>query len=116
MEDDKALNRAVAFKLEQKGHKVVSVFRAEDALEILEKEPDSIDLVWLDILLPGMNGIEFLEEIRKRDSARDKKVVVCSVSAQADAKGVALGLGAEDYLVKSDYDINTLVDRVVSYA
>ncbi|MEK7538805.1 MAG: response regulator [Patescibacteria group bacterium] len=116
VEDDKALNRAVMFKLEQKGHKVISTMRAEDALDILKKESEHIDIIWLDILLPGMNGIEFLEEIRKREEGKDKKVVVCSVSGRADSKGVAYELGVVDYLVKSDYDLNTLVEKVVSYA
>lgn len=115
VEDDKALNRAVTFKLEQKGHRVISTLRAEEALEVLKKESGAIDLIWLDILLPGMNGIEFLAEIRKRDEGRSKKVVICSVSGRADSKGVAFELGVVDYLVKSDYDLNTLVDKVLSY-
>lgn len=116
VEDDKALNRAVTFKLEQRGHRVISTMRAEDALEVLKNESENIDLVWLDILLPGMNGIEFLQEIRKREEGKDKKVVICSVSGRADSKGIAFEFGAVDYLVKSDYDLNTLVDKVVSYA
>jgi DNA-binding response OmpR family regulator len=116
VEDDKALNRAVTFKLEQKGHKVISTVRAEDALGILEKQSDEVDIIWLDILLPGMNGIEFLGAVRKREASKNKKVVIGSVSGRADSKGIALKLGVADYLIKSDYDINALVDKVMSYA
>lgn len=116
VEDDKALNRAVTFKIEQKGHKVISTTNGEDALGILDQNPTGIDLVWLDILLPGMNGIEFLEEVRRREKNNNRKVVVCSVSGKADSKGVAEELGVVDYLVKSDYDLNTLVAKVLSYA
>ncbi|MBI5400882.1 MAG: response regulator [Candidatus Yonathbacteria bacterium] len=116
VEDDVALNRAVVFKLEQKGHRVVSVFRAEEALEKLQSEHGNIDVVWLDLLLPGMNGIEFLAEIHKREDYKNLKVVICSVSGREESKGIARGLGAVDYLVKSDYEIDALVEKVLSYA
>lgn len=116
VEDDVALNRAVTFKLEQKGHRVISVLRAEDALEALRSEYSAIDIIWLDLLLPGMNGIEFLAEVRKHEDYKDLKVVICSVSGREESKSVASELGVVDYLVKSDYDLNTLVDKVLSYA
>ena len=116
VEDDVALNRAVVFKLEQNGHRVTSVLRAEDALEALRSEHKNIDIIWLDLLLPGMNGIEFLAEIRKHEDYKDLKVVICSVSGREESKGIARELGVVDYLVKSDYDLNTLVDKVLSYA
>lgn len=115
VEDDVALNRAVTFKLEQKGHRVISVLRAEDALEVLQSEHSVIDIIWLDLLLPGMNGIEFLAEIRKHEEYKDLKVVICSVSGREESKSIAHGLGVVDYLVKSDYDLNALVGKVLSY-
>lgn len=114
VEDDKALNRAVVFKLEQKGHQVISTVRAEEALEALRGHPH-VDIVWLDLLLPGMNGIEFLQKIREQEDTKDLKVVICSVSGRAESKGVAHELGVSDYLVKSDYELNALVDKVLSY-
>jgi CheY-like chemotaxis protein len=115
VEDDKALNRAVVFKLEQQGHKVISTFRAEDALEVLQGDAKNADIIWLDLLLPGMNGIEFLAEIRKDPTLKDKKVVICSVSGRQESKSIAHELGVVDYLVKSDYALNDLVSKVVSY-
>ena len=115
VEDDKALNRAVVFKLEQQGHKVISTFRAEDALEVLHGDAKNADIIWLDLLLPGMNGIEFLAEIRKDPVLKDKKVVICSVSGRQESKSIAHELGVADYLVKSDYALNDLVSKVVSY-
>lgn len=116
LEDDVALNRAIMLKLEQKGHRVISTMRAEDALEVLASEHPTIDIIWLDLLLPGMNGIDFLAEIRKNPEYKDIKVVICSVSGREESKSIARGLGVVDYFVKSDYDINTLVDNVLSYA
>lgn len=114
VEDDKALNRAVTFKLQQKGHTVISTLSSEEAFEALRSKPE-IDLIWLDILLPGMNGIDFLIELRTRPEGKNKKVVICSVSGGAESKEVAMNLGVVDYLVKSDYDLNNLVETVVGY-
>ncbi|MBI5077797.1 MAG: response regulator [Candidatus Yonathbacteria bacterium] len=116
LEDDKALNRAIVLKLEQGGNRVISTMRAEEALEVLNTEHPKIDIIWLDLLLPGMNGIEFLAEIRKKPEYKDLKVVICSVSGREESKGVARELGVVDYLVKSDYDLNTIVGKVLSYA
>jgi len=115
VEDDKALNRAAAFKLEQKGHTVISTTRAEDAFQALRDNP-IVDIIWLDLLLPGMNGIEFLRELRGKPEFKDKKVIICSVSGRGDSEEVLKGLGAVDYLVKSNYDLSDLVDKVISYA
>lgn len=115
VEDDKALNRAVVFKLEQLGHKVFSTMRAEEALDVLKDHFTEIDIIWLDILLPGMNGIEFLAEIRKHEEFKDLKVVICSVSGREESRDIAHGLGVMDYLVKSDYEITALIEKVLSY-
>lgn len=117
LEDDHALNRAIGIKIKQKGHRVISTLRAEDALEVLsEKDPALIDIIWLDLLLPGMNGIEFLSEIRKNEEFKNIKVAICSVSGREESRGVARDLGVVEYLVKSDYDLDILVDKILSYA
>lgn len=116
LEDDGALNRAVMFKLEQQGHHVISTMRAEDALEVLNSEHPPIDIIWLDLLLPGMNGIEFLAEIRKNSDYKDTKVVICSVSGREESKEIARELGVVDYLIKSDYQLEMLIEKVLSYA
>ena len=115
VEDDKALNHAATFKLEQKCHTVISTIRAEDAFQALKDNP-GIDIIWLDLLLPGMNGIEFLKELRSNPEFKDKKVVICSVSGRSDDAGLLKELGVLEYLVKSNYDINDLVDKVISLA
>ena len=113
VEDDKALNKAIVLKLNKHGFNVITVFNAETALKALE-ENASIVLIWLDVLLPGMNGFNFLELIRKNPKYNDKKVVVVSVSGGEDSRQKALKLGAVDYIDKSAYDLDTLVSKVTS--
>ena len=115
VEDDIALNHAVTFKLGKKGIPVIATTCAEDAFKALKENPQ-IDIIWLDFLLPGMNGIEFLKELRSIPEFKDKKVVICSVSGRSEDQDLWKALGAVDYLVKSDYEINALVDKVISYA
>ena len=103
------------FKLKQKGHRVISTLRAEEALEQLQSEYSNVDIIWLDLLLPGMNGIEFLAELQKYEDYKNLKVVICSVSGREESKDLAHELGVVDYLVKSDYEIDALVDKVLSY-
>lgn len=116
LEDDQALNRAITLKLEHDGHRVISTMRAEEAFSVLTTEHPAVDIIWLDLLLPGMNGLEFLAELRKNPEYKDIKVVICSVSGREESKSIARELGAVDYLVKSDYDLNTLEEKVLNYA
>lgn len=116
VEDDKALNRAVVFKLEQEGHHVFSTLCAKDALSVLKEHHYEIDIIWLDYLLPGMNGLEFLAELRKHEDYKDIKVVMCSVSGRSGMmQEMVKEFNVADYLIKSDYSIDTLVKKVVAH-
>lgn len=115
IEDDKALNRAANFKLEQKGYRVFPVFEAEDAFLVLNDHHKEIDIIWLDILLPGMNGIDFLKALRENHGYNHLKVVICSVSGRANDFKKLSNLNVSDYLVKSDYSIEGLVEKISSF-
>lgn len=120
LEDDVALNRAVMFKIKKKGHNIISTLQAEEALELLSRDHPHVDIIWLDLLLPKMNGIQFLAELRKNSEYKDTKVVVCSVSEgiedEMQKRDRSLNLGVVDYLVKSDYELDALTDKVLAYA
>lgn len=112
VEDEQSLNKAITMKLEKKGYKVFSVMTAEEAIPILEKE--NIDFIWLDILLPGMTGLEFLGIIRKKPLLKDKRVAIVSVSGSFGTKETAMQLGAVDYIVKSEYKLDDIIERVAT--
>lgn len=112
IEDDLALNSAIKIKLEKAGYNVVSVLTAEEAIPILENQAQVIDFIWLDILLPGMSGLEFLNIIRKRPFLKDKKVAVVSVSGSYGTKDTAMKLGVVDYIVKSEYKLDDIIKRI----
>lgn len=109
IEDEKVLNRAIQLKLEQKGYKAIPVFTAEAGLDVLKKErPDAI---WLDLLLPGMNGLEFIEKIKLNKETENIPTIMVSVSGSHDTIEKAFQAGISDYIVKSQFPLDRIVER-----
>ncbi len=111
IEDEPALLEAITFKLEQQGVTTLRAQTGEEALMLLQGTHP--DLVWLDILLPGIDGLGVLESIRADQSLQGLPVVVVSVSASPKKIAAAKDLGALDYIVKSDNKIGSIVDRIL---
>ena len=95
--DDSKLNRHVLSDLlRENGHRVVAVSEAAGALDLLASR--TIDLVLLDLILPGMNGSELLAQISSRWPA--VPVIVVTGVDRIDATARCIELGAADYLLK----------------
>ncbi|MDE2001162.1 MAG: response regulator [Patescibacteria group bacterium] len=110
IEDDKSLSRIILLKLKAAGYRVLFAENAEDAFGLLAEEIP--DLIWLDVYLPGMNGFEFLEHLRKNPRTKDIRVAVVSVSGSNKKVELAEKFGVTDYFVKSNYRIEELVQLV----
>lgn len=80
------------------GFTVTDTGSSKDAVRLLEK--GDFTLVLLDVILPGMNGIEILKAIRSRYSASELPVILLTSQGENDKIVKALSLGASDYLVK----------------
>jgi two-component system, OmpR family, phosphate regulon response regulator PhoB len=110
VEDNESLRKIIQLKLKEAHYDAVLAKDAEEAFKNLE---DSLpDIVWLDIYLPGMNGLDFLNKLRTDSKTKNLKVVVVSVSGSDKKKAVAEKLGVSDYLVKSNYKIEEIVERI----
>jgi len=96
IEDNEDLCKTLADVLRKEGHKVRTAFSGEHGLSVLQK--DIIDLVLLDIKLPGMDGIEILAEIKDKDP--DLLVIMITASTDARPAVNAMKKGAYDYLTK----------------
>ena len=106
VDDDPGMLRLITANLNARGYETVSSSNGSLALKALEvQEPD---LTILDILMPGLDGIELLRRLRDRSS-----VPILMVSAKADvaAKLETLDLGADDYLTKP-FSVEELLARV----
>lgn len=110
IEDNESLSKIIRLKLEEAGYNVLLAGDGEDGLKILKKCLP--DLIWLDIYLPVMNGLEFLKKIRQNERTKKLKVVIVSVSGSNKKIETAKKLSVVDYFIKSNYKINELVDEV----
>ncbi len=103
--DDLPANRdLMARRLERSGFRVLSASSGPEALDLLRHRP--VDLVLLDIMMPGMTGIEVLRTLRVSEATRALPVIM--VTAKTDSEDVveALSLGANDYVTKPvDYPV-----------
>ena len=94
VEDDAAIREGVRILLEGEGY---IVQEAEDGYQCLKKVSDDIDLVILDIMMPGISGIKTCEEIRKISHV---PVLFLTAKSQESDKLLGLMAGGDDYLVK----------------
>ena len=94
-DDSKALHDGLASYLSEQGFLVVSAYDGETALERLRKFP--VDVVLLDVMLPGMDGFEVCREIRRRS---DVYIIMISARGEEDDRVRGLETGADDYVVK----------------
>ena len=110
VEDEEHLARGLRFNFEAEGYRVENFERGENALERLEAaDAEPVDLVVLDVMLPGISGIEVLEQLRKRDNP----VPVLLLTARDTDQDIVTGLdmGADDYLTKP-FSLPVLLARV----
>ena len=112
VEDNDQLQQVYSDAFLKKGHKVVQVRTAKEALRNIKTV--SPNVILLDIMLPGgMNGFDLLEEL-KRDSVLKKIPVVVLTNLDSE-NDVAKKIGADEYMVKSDTTIDKVVTLVQKY-
>ena len=97
VDDDDSIRRYIAKLLTQSGYGVETASNGKEALNVL-RTGDEVSLVILDILMPEMDGLETLNEIRKL--AADVPVLMLSALGQTNIIVKAMKAGATDYLVK----------------
>ena len=108
VDDEKEIADLVEIYLVSDGYKVYKASNALEGLEILEKE--TIHLVLLDIMMPGMDGLEMCRKIRETNNI---PIIMLSAKSTDLDKILGLGTGADDYVVKP-FNPLELVARVKS--
>ena len=110
VEDEEHLARGLAFNLEAEGYRVEITERGEGALERLaDPEAPSVDLVLLDVMLPGISGFDVVARLRGAETAVPVLLLTARDSAADIVRG--LDLGADDYLTKP-FSLPVLLARV----
>lgn len=108
--DDNEMNRdLLSRRLEKKGHRVEVAEGGVQALEMIED--DVFDLVLLDIMMPGIDGFEVLEEIRGDHGPSELPVIMATAKTESEDIVAALKIGANDYVTKP-FDFPVVLARV----
>lgn len=108
VEDEKPLSKAMVVKLTKAGYQPSPAFNGEEALSNLKNQ--SYDLIFLDLLMPGMDGWDFLEQVQTMQN--NTPIIVVSNLSQEEDIEKAKELGATDFFIKSDTSLAEIVERV----
>lgn len=109
VEDEKNIGELIKFNLEDNGYDVQVYRDGESMLEACNKEYPCLFI--LDIMLPGMDGIEVCKKLRRSDSYKQTPIIMLSAKIEEIDKIIGLELGADDYITKP-FSVRELVTRV----
>jgi len=107
IEDDRFLRKIYKNKLEAEGFEVVEAIEGEEGVHKVESEQPV--LVLLDLMLPRKDGFDVLADIKKNPKIKDIPVIILTVLGQESDIKRGLDLGATNYLVKGQTDLNQVV-------
>lgn len=109
VDDDFAMRHILKNIMSQMGD--FDYLEAEDGVQALEEvQRNKPDLVFLDILMPGMSGVEALENMKNLDLLDDTVVIMCTAERNIKTVLKALEYGAKDYIVKP-FSLGTVLDK-----
>ncbi len=109
-EDDPGLSGLLADRMIAEGYSVVKADNGDAALEVaLGRHPD---IILLDVMMPKMNGIEVLKKLRTDDWGRNARVMLLTNDPDTNKVEQAIVSGVFDYLVKTDFDLDEIVQKI----
>jgi two-component system response regulator RegX3 len=108
VEDDASITSVVAYRLRRDGFGVLTATNGEAGLSDFRAHGDAIDLVLLDLMLPGLSGFHILRAIRAQSNV---PVLVLTARGEVQDKLDSFDLGADDYLVKP-FNMQELIARI----
>lgn len=110
VEDDMFMAGLLERKFDQSNYKILGATNTAQAREMLSANP--VDLILLDIVLPGADGFHFLEEMKKDEKLKKIPVIIASNLGQPEEIEKGLSLGAADYVVKANTTPGEIVEKV----
>jgi len=98
VDDEKDIVKMLDYNLKKEGYKTLVAYDGEDALDMANtKHPD---LILLDLMLPGVDGLEVCKEIKSERKTASIPIIMLTAKSQESDKIVGLELGADDYMTK----------------
>ena len=110
IEDESLLLEAIDRKLASRGYKTLPYVSAEEGLAHLQDTTHPLpDLIWLDYYLGGMDGGQFMVELKKDERLKNLPVIVVSNSASDQKKNNMIDLGVKAYILKAQYKLDDII-------
>ena len=111
VEDDADIQQLVSYNLIRSGFNVTCADSGEDAMELLHN--DRFDCVLLDLMLPGLSGLDVCRQIRKEQGEGDGQPPILMLTAKGEEEDIVAGLesGADDYITKP-FSPKVLIARI----
>ncbi|MFA6808583.1 MAG: diguanylate cyclase [Eubacteriales bacterium] len=97
--DDERLNRMILSELLKENYEIIFANNGEQVLEQMDKDLN-IELILLDIVMPGMDGYEVLKRLKEKEKTKDIPVIFITALNTLDSEEKGLKLGAVDYITK----------------
>jgi CheY-like chemotaxis protein len=110
VEDNNDLRNIYEMRLQAEGYTVVSAADGEEGLATVKANKP--DLIIADIMMPKINGFELLDILKNTEGLKDVKVIMLTALGQPEDEQRATKLGAEKYLVKSQFTLEDIVKTV----
>jgi two-component system, OmpR family, alkaline phosphatase synthesis response regulator PhoP len=108
VDDEKDIVDLLSYNLTQEGFSVITARNGRDALDRVRQKPD---LIILDVMMPEMNGLQVIQELKKEKSTASIPVILLTAKGSETDEIVGLEVGADDYIVKP-VKIGKIVARV----
>ncbi|MBD3208726.1 MAG: response regulator [Candidatus Nealsonbacteria bacterium] len=110
IEDEPTLQKALGDLLESEGFKVMSAMDGAKGVKLAKEK--GADLILLDLVLPKKHGLEVLQELKEGESTKDIPVIVLTNVEELEEIDKAIKLGARTYLVKTDFTLTEVFEKV----
>jgi two-component system phosphate regulon response regulator PhoB len=109
VEDEEDISELIRYNLAKEGYEVTCVYSGEDGVKAAEEQNPA--LVVLDLMLPGMDGLEVCKSIRSNPSLKETAIAMVTAKGEESDVVIGLELGADDYITKP-FSPKVLVARV----
>ena len=111
IEDEEVMSNLLNRKLTKEGYEILVAWDGEEGIRKAREERP--DLILLDIVMPRMDGFDVMEDLSKDKELKKIPIIIISNSGQPVDLEKAKNLGAKDWLVKTEFDPQEVLDKVI---
>lgn len=112
VEDTAVARQTLAKLLRYEGHEPACAANGLEALRMLEQSSESPDVVLLDLMMPKMDGVKFLETVRQTERFAGLRVIVMTGSMDSASLNRIRALGVEALMDKAGFDLELLLEQL----